>query len=284
MFDVIMMNPPYLKRTWLKFVERCIMLNPKFIGCINPDPMNTPSVFGDKWKTLCKDNGLIYREDSTHYFPSVTSGSIGSFVLDRSKQADGTLLGSSDTLYNSIYNKVITGSQESFAILGPQAVSGYGPKDNVHSLKSKPDDKHLYKSILSCRTEGLIIKYSDKKVVYKKYNHMLKGRFVVMNRFYGKNNPDPVFIIEDIENYNLSFNVIAFKLNEDETLDNFTSVYSSKLYRFILTKLRNGMFDIQAGQIMKLTRLNLTHSWTNEDIYKHFNLTDEEIEYIETNV
>ena len=58
----------------------------------------------------------------------------------------------------------------------------------------------------------------------------------------------------------------------------------SKLYRFMLNKLRNGMFDIQAGQIMKLTRLDLSRRWTDEEIYEHFNLTEAEIAYIENHV
>lgn len=277
---VVLMNPPYLKRTWLKFVEKAINLNPSVIVTINPDPTNNKSDFGDRWRSICVQNGLTYRKNATNYFPDVSSGRIGAFILDRSKQANVELLKSEDPILDSIFEKVTTDSPTSFVIRGSQAVAGYGDKSKAHSISENKDHIYIYPSIMNCGNDGLKIKFSNKKIENKKHASKMQGNFVIVNRFYGKNNPDPVFLIEDIENYNLSYDCLAFKLYPGETVENFTSVYASSTYRFVMNKMRNGGFDMTQGNFMSLVRLDLTKFWSEDEIQDYLGLTEKEVDRI----
>jgi hypothetical protein len=284
-FDVIVTNPPYLKRGWLKFIKKAIELNPTYIVTINPDPLNNKSDFGETWKNLCIENGLVFRKNMTDYFPDVSSGRISGFVLNRTVSADTTLLKSDNPIYDRILEKVTTETPTSFVLRGRQDVSGYGNKSKRFNISDSEDEIHPYQCIMSCTKDGLVIKYSDKKANNGKHVDSMKGRFIIMNRFFGKNNPDPLYIIDDIENYNVGYDCMVFKLNsEKETLDSFRSVYGSKVYRLVMNHMRNGGFDLTQGNLMRFRRLDLEKIWTDHDIYNHFGLTQEEIDYIESNV
>lgn len=283
-FDVVLMNPPYLKRKWFKFVEKAATLNPKKIATINPDPTNNESDFGNAWKEFCITNGIVHREDVTHQFPGVSSGKISSFIFDRESGPNLELLKPDDAVYNSILTKVTVNIPTSFVIRGKQEVSGYGDKNKAFSLRETQTSTHLYPCIMSCNNNGLTIKYSDTLSSSKKHSNNLQGRFVIMNRFFGKNNPDPVYIIDQIQDYNIGYDCLAFKLEENETLTNFLSVYSSKLYRYVMNTMRNGGFDITQSNFMKFYRFDLTKTWTDQEIYQYLNISQEEIDYIEANV
>jgi hypothetical protein len=284
-FDVIVGNPPYLKRSWLKFIKKAIKLNPTFIVTINPDPINNKSDFGEAWKDLCVNNGMIFRKNVTDYFSDVSSGRISGFVLHRDSPADLSLLTSDEPIYDAILEKITIESPTSFVLRGRQDVSGYGNKNKRFDVVDNKDVDHPYPCIMSCTKEELVIKYSDKRASNGKHSDSMKGRFIIMNRFFGKNNPDPLYIIDDIENYNIGYDCMIFKLNsEKETLESFRSVYCSKLYRLIMNHMRNGGFDLTQGNLMRFQRLDLEKVWSDSDLYKHFNLTQEEIDYIEANV
>jgi 16S rRNA G966 N2-methylase RsmD len=281
-FDVVIGNPPYSKRTWFKFVEKSFDLGASVVATINPDPTNNTSDFGRKWQKLCVDGGLVYRKNVTDHFPNVSSGRISSFVFDRNKKTNLDLLKSDSPIYDNILEKVTTKTPTSFVIRGKQEVSGYGDKQRVFSLKDTIDTEYKYPCILSCGKDGLKIRYSNRLAVSKKHSALFKGTFLIINRFFGKNNPDPVYQIDNIEQYNLGYDCLAFKLEAGENKENFISVYSSTLYRWIMSEMRNGGFDITQSNFMRFTRLDLTQSWSDEEIYKHFGLSQEEIDYVES--
>jgi hypothetical protein len=58
-------------------------------------------------------------------------------------------------------------------------------------------------------------------------------------------------------------------------------LYNSNLYKFLSTHNSAGMKGVSN---YSLPKLDILRSWTNSDIYKHFKLTQEEIDYIESNV
>jgi predicted RNA methylase len=275
---VILMNPPYLKRKWAKFVNKAVELNPKLVITINPDPTANNSVFGQNFKQTCIDNGIIARMNVTDYFKSVDSGTIGAFIMDPSKQADLDVFTSDDPILDSIVNKVLIETPNSFIIRGHQNVAGYG-ESGLESKDTKQDDFTI-PSIMSATNDGLVIKYCNTKVEFKKYIDQVSGRFAIFNRFFGKNKKDPVFEIDDLSKYNMSQNCMAYKLEKDETLESFVSVYGSTLYRYVIKYLRNGGFDINQSSMMQLPKIDLTRIWTDDEIFKHFEITQEERDYI----
>ena len=74
--------------------------------------------------------------------------------------------------------------------------------------------------------------------------------------------------------------IVCLKIKQGETLANAQTVFDSKLYKLVVDKLfrYNGFIN---GNVLKgLPALDLTKTWTDQDIYKHFNLTQEEIDAI----
>ena len=279
---VVLMNAPYQKTKWFKFVKKTIELQPRLIATINPDPTSNKTTFGDKWRAICRENGLVHRKDVTNYFPEVSSGRISGFILDTTKPFDQELFKSEDPIYDSILEKTTTDEPDSIVIRGSQSVNGNGDDNKSHTISETKDKDHPYPSVMNCGKEGLTIKYSNKKEEYRKHKDWLNGRVVVVNRFYGRNNPDPVFEVDNIENYNIGGNVLVYKIHNGETIENFTSVYASKPYRYVMKRMRNGGFDIQAGHFMRFKRLDLTKTWTDKEIYKALNFTKEERERVES--
>lgn len=282
-FDVIVGNPPYLKRGWIKFIEKSIDLA-DIIATINPDPLNNFSAFGNKWKQICLENGLSARKDVTSLFPNVSSGRISYFILDKNNHANPELFRDHDTLRDSITRKVISDSPQGFVIRGRQSVSGYGDQNKIIQTQDYQSNEFIHPCIMSCTNDGLVIKFASELCKYRNHSNSFQGKFVIVNRFFGKNNPDPIYEVDNIELYNLSYDCLAFKLFGNESVENFRSVYCSPLYRFVINYLRNGSFDLTQGNFMLLTRVDLSKTWTNQELYDHFGLTEEEIDYIESTV
>jgi len=75
--------------------------------------------------------------------------------------------------------------------------------------------------------------------------------------------------------------IVCLKIKPGETLTNAKSVLDSKLYKLIVDKLfrYNGFIN---GNVLKgLPALDFTKMWSDDDIYKNFNLTQEEIDAVE---
>jgi hypothetical protein len=64
--------------------------------------------------------------------------------------------------------------------------------------------------------------------------------------------------------------------------ENFIRLYTSKLYKFAQDQRATGGF--RGKKIYELPKLDLSRVWTDAELYAHFSLTQEEIDYIETTV
>ena len=75
--------------------------------------------------------------------------------------------------------------------------------------------------------------------------------------------------------YNSAY-IVPIKKNDN------VNYLKSKLYCFLAQCLNSGS-EITAEGYRTLPKLDATRSWTDIDLYKHFNLTEEEIAYVEAN-
>jgi len=74
-------------------------------------------------------------------------------------------------------------------------------------------------------------------------------------------------------------------LNDNESKENVYSVFYSKLFTFLCYNLQIKVNGFMKTNIVKnLPKVDLTRSWTDEELYKHFNLTEDEIKFIEEQV
>lgn len=273
-FDLVMGNPPYLKKGWKKFLEKMSQISSDYTYIICPDPTQTEGDFGNSVCDLLIKAGVYEQQECTDFFPEISTGKISYFLC--SKNNKDTFVFEKDEVYLSIRNKVVPNG--AFAIRGFYNPKGLEVSNSVSDEFSKP-------ILFSVSKNGLEVKFvKADSCVSKRHNKELCGPFFVFNRFFGKDIDDPVFLVDDMQIYVASSNIIILKANEGETITGFKSVYLSNLYKFFLQKMKGKNFDVQRRYFVSLTRLDLTRTWIDEELYAYFGITQEEIEYIENNI
>lgn len=70
-------------------------------------------------------------------------------------------------------------------------------------------------------------------------------------------------------------------LDSTSNIDNAKSIFQSKLFEFIFKIYGGENGQSSTGILKKLPKLSLDFKYSDNDIYKYFNLTNEEIKYIE---
>ena len=73
-------------------------------------------------------------------------------------------------------------------------------------------------------------------------------------------------------------------LNADDDLNNVSSAFMSKIFKFMFVSLGGENGQSSTGILQSLPFVDISRNWTDQDLYAHFNLTEEEIEYIEANI
>ena len=92
----------------------------------------------------------------------------------------------------------------------------------------------------------------------------------------------PKFTYDVSGESSLMYNGRAWEFSEKFTSEGLKSFFESKLVGFIN---QDKWSQYNEPKILNmLPALDFTRTWTNTEIYQHFNLTPEEIEYIENNV
>jgi hypothetical protein len=69
-------------------------------------------------------------------------------------------------------------------------------------------------------------------------------------------------------------------VESDDEAERLISVLRSKLYRFYINEEKTSGFNTGVG---KLPKVDLTQEWSDQDLYAYFDLTQEEIDYVEAN-
>jgi hypothetical protein len=123
-------------------------------------------------------------------------------------------------------------------------------------------------------TSNLVIRYFPKllneRVGYKKI------LFPMSTRYW-----QPYLADADISVASLGQ---ALKVEDSTTQIGFESVFYSKLFKYMCYNLQiaqNGF--MKTVLVRALPKLDMSKAWTDAELYKHFNLTVEEIDYIESN-
>ena len=67
-------------------------------------------------------------------------------------------------------------------------------------------------------------------------------------------------------------------------IDNARTVFDSKLYKFIGSHIARQQGWLNLTLMKSISHVDLSRSWTDNQLYSYFDLTDEEVKYIETNI
>lgn len=296
-FDLILANPPYNDEhnsgnaLWSQFVMKTdSMLSEKgYSAYIVPGRWVLPGVNINKGKIriwdeiISKKNTIsINHGKCSDYFPNIgsdldyfsyfiysnepnkgitqLSNRLGNFTINTSK-LKWLPYKNANYLSISIVSKINSKTTDIFDLSW-----------KYEQRKKKLTDNGIY-PIFTGRDSDLnpIIKYSDEmcsmqnnpKIIFK------LGRFMNYDR--------RIYIDYTGE---IGFNsAYVITINKDENYD----YLQSKIYRFLGMCLFNGS-EITADGYRVLPKLPNRKRWSDSDLYNYFNLTQEEIDYIESNI
>ena len=299
-FDVVIGNPPYQEggrddqanKLWPQFVKKAYDLieDNGHVAMITPNGWMQPtadigkgtgknalSIFNDIFK---KNNLIVANIDSDNiretHFKGV--GSTFSYYLFQKALYSGstefiTPTGSVQIDISKIDSLPKVTSRESLSIVKKMVGTPFTFCDQNHGMNGKESDAksstHKY-PIYHTHKDGGTMWYGEKQSMH---NSSPKAIITLSGKYEA--------IYDDVNGFsNMCMAVICKTVKEGK---NTTTVLNSKLYRFWVEMQKFSGFNPRK-LILTLPAVDTTHAWTDSDLYKHFNLTQEEIDYIESNV
>jgi len=282
-FDVVVGNPPYTDGVWKEFLAKFISIaDDKGIVCsINPDSTMNHSKTGKELREFFLSNGIQIKKNCANSFPNISMPSISYILFNKSLSGKADVF-APDSIEFAVTSKVL-------ALKSAELIINSGKTETAQLRKAgklldNPFNgaRQIIESVSKTGINYKFINPADEKSQSKSFN--VQGRVLITYQHFGINMITPVYEIADISIYAYSINIHIIKINENETLNGFNSVYLSKLYRFVLSQLRGSHTMTRFPYIQALPKLDLSRIWPSSELYAHFNLTQEEIDYIEATI
>ena len=312
-FDVIISNPPYqlsdggnkasAKPIYQLFVEQAKKLNPRFMSMIIPSRwFSGGKGLDDFRKTMLTDrrlSTLVDYFDSTDCFPGVDiSGGICYFLWDREHKNDCNVISYRDGKKSELKRPLLRDGEEAF-IRFNEAISII---DKVNAKQ----EKLFYIGISARKPFGLetTVKVSDVKrpdsiKVYAYPNngfisktkitqnlHWVGKYKVCVSYAYGERGSFPYLVIGKpfVADKNTCCTETYLVIRAVDTIQeakNIISYMTTKFFRFLVLLKKNTQHATKT--VYEYVPIqDFSKPWTDEELYKKYNLTDEEIEFIES--
>lgn len=276
-FDVILGNPPYQEhehssiKLWKKFIiqSEAILKDSGILSFVIPTswskPLRSTSKGNDK---LCGDifrkhSLLNYNLNVNSYFKTVGIDiSYVTFVKDNNGNNFSHI--HKNEVCSNILNKIISKSKSSINLLhyadtpwhrGIKRVDEKSTEFNIPLVENV--DKFKYTNI-----DDVVLR---------------KRKKIHIPRVFGFN------FIGDEGLYGLGYQAECILLDEYESVDYALNYFNSKLISTILKEVK-WIPQADYSVLELLPKLDFSKNWSDSDLYKEFNLTQEEIDYIENYV
>jgi len=293
-FDVVVGNPPYQKGKdkllYMKFIKLSYEISSKYIIFINPTALYTTRVkFFDDYK--CKFEYInLDPSIGEKYFKGIGLGSLFTYYLinkDKNNCETEIDYGSSKKIinlkkikYNLLdkrnFNHVLASIFEKIYKNG--VIKPIGGKGDL--IRDKENSWHIFKH--------------DKDNVYKypAYLSSKENRRNVFSKEKSEGYDIPKLTVAGIlepkrasrfseysENKGVGRYSSYFPVKNEKEANNLKEFFNSDFYSFLNKEKRTGRYAF-----LDLPKLDFSKSWTNEELYEYFNLTQEEIDYIESKI
>lgn len=286
-FDVVVGNPPYQSGNgekggrhslWRKFVKKGFELVNKngFVALICP---GFPVQAKDLSECFTKNTPLCLVNDVTGHFPNVGS-EIKYWVVREGAHnhpfyVDGTIWTNSlsdDPTLNPLIISILkkTNIHAKFVCKQDKGYNSTQFKNDSTDYFETPKGKAKY-PIRHASTIKICYVSTPTECHFKNKVMMTFSGYPDFEYFDGKSNPMSSC-------YQMSGYVEVKNKLEGKSL---IKVYMSKLYTFLSGIEGAGM---KGTKNYSLPKVDLSVTWTDQEIYAHFGLTQEEIDYIEANV
>jgi hypothetical protein len=292
-FDVVIGNPPYQRSTskthklWVEFLKKSIFLSKKYVALVTPSLLftgNSKRIQDLRNQVISK---IIYCDFDVNKFFKVSEDicfyvvklheqnnqevevKMKNGILEKQNISQGTLFQSKD---GEIIKSIISKIEEKDL-----------PKWELVSDISNTDGFNTVKNLLKSETIS--------KVMNDEYSH----EFVHSgNQRYFSRNPsifgDGLKVVLNFsstyENIFVTNGVLGKQVegiivqNMDEA-NKIIGILTSKIFKFYIKKEKSGGFN---SGIFKLPKLDINETWSDERLYNFFDLTEQEMNYIESNV
>jgi hypothetical protein len=285
-FDVVVGNPPFKNGNetggksslWRKIVAKSWTL---------VKDSGTLIMVAPQFPNSANDLGHIFTENQTntvwtkisHHFLGVGSSFFAWSVTKTPKTTDTLFI--NDGIRLDITSTALPNDLRSISIL--QKVLA----NNKFECKSSPE--YLHTSVADGKDDDHLFSKSTKKHPYiirrtSGANYQMYGAVkptdydlpkVVMTfsgnphyKYHSKNEPIGTIKFQ-------SGHILVKNKTEG---DNLIKLYESALYRYIQTQMSSG--GMRGKNFYELPKMDLTRTWTDEELFKHFGLTDEEVSLV----
>jgi hypothetical protein len=159
--------------------------------------------------------------------------------------------------------------------------SGEFLKEDIHDCQNVKVKQGILSEIQSDEYPYPVV-YTPKTTHYSKElfgdKDNLRLMLTIAGAWYVPKNPDRNIFITRAHS---GQGMVHFLIESEEEGKNIKSFLISKLYRFFIEKEKTSGYNTGIG---KLPMLDSTKSWTDNEVYIHFNLTVKEIELIEREI
>jgi hypothetical protein len=262
-FDLVLGNPPYLRETWKKFMERAVTLSDRVI-MISPDGVTSviETEKRKKFKNFLIDNGIQSMEDCTADYPHVETGLIKIYDMDRTKDANSSLFAEDTSIDAIICRKVIEyASRPDVSTLDVSRRSG-------NTIGEGPEHQLLRN--LGAKNGCTFETVNTNDATINADEHYF------INRFFGQKPESPVFELSG--QIVPSPNIFYIKRPENMTISEFKELYNNPVFIYYINIARGLGFDTT---LRTMKTLPILEAGKNPmDIY---GFSSEEKEHIKSN-
>ena len=309
--DAIVGNPPYQQMDgggkgsssislFDKFVDISIKLNPKYNSLIIPARWFSGGKGLDDFRNRTLRDRRIYLIhdffDSTYCFPTADiSGGICYYLWDSKHIGDCRIISERNGHHSSMLRPLLEDGCDAFIRFNESVsiirkvkrnreesietiISARKPFGDIVPKHNKSEDS-LY--VYAYPTNGYVSRFD-----IEQNPHWVNKYKVYITKAYGERGDFPYYVIGRpfvgnpyevcTETY-----LVVYTSDDKETCNNIVSYMKTKFFRFLVLQKKNT--QNAARNVYSFVPLqDFTRPWTDADLYAKYNLTDEEIQFIES--
>lgn len=285
-FDVVVGNPPFKNGNetggksslWRKIVAKSWSLV-KDGGTLTMIAPQFPNAAADLGDIFTKHQTTTVWTDIAHHFPRISSSFFAWSVTNTPKHTTTEFIDYG--LQIDITSKTLPSDLRSISIFdkvmqGTLFECKSSPEYRHTSVADGKDDAHLYSAKTPNHTYAIRRTSGENYTMWGSVTPTDYTSSKVVMTFSG----NPHYKFHDSNNPigTIKFQSGHILVNNEIEGENLISLYKSKLYKFIQDQMASG--GMRGKSFYEMPIMDLNKFWTDEELYKHFNLTQNEINLI----
>jgi hypothetical protein len=291
-FDVVIGNPPYQtgrnRYFYQEFVTKAWTLSDDVVAMITPSNWVSLTKMNSKFtKNVLAQGLLVYKYLGGNAFKDVQLLTVYFVTSKKSVNSDVELITSQNsTKVNRTQLKYFpSDSGEGVEIIAKLKQFTIGCLQEIHGTLTRgravpSTDTNCIKCIYSAGRKGgdfdwecvepttELVGFGDHKVIVTHQTSIGKLGEV---KYAG---PE----------YGIGLSAHAFVVSNEIEAKNLIAYLESNVIRFIFKSLKGAVCSNSQVLFSNIPKLDFSKSWTDQELYNHFNLTQDEIDYIEVTV